>query len=328
MMTDSFHTKPAARIEPRDPAPGRFWAIVLAGGEGVRLRPLVRRLYGDDRPKQYAALVGPRSLLRRTLDRLALVVPPERTVVVTSRAHARYAFGEFAGGPAPRVLVQPQDRGTAAGVLLPTHWVHWRDPDAVVGVFPSDHFVLEESAFMAHAAEVASFVDRHPGWLVLLGARPTEADADYGWVKPGEALPAAGPGRLRQVRRFREKPSPEAARACFEGGCLWNTFVLIARASRLVEAGRQLVPALDARLARIAPFWGTEDEAWAIQQAYALAPRANFSRAVLEPCPPFLAVSELPPLTWSDWGTPERVLRTLERVGLRPSWLTLADRPA
>ena len=69
---------------------GNLWAIVLAGGEGMRLRGLTRRLYGDDRPKQYAALVGARSLLRQTLDRVGLLVPPERTVVVTLASHARY----------------------------------------------------------------------------------------------------------------------------------------------------------------------------------------------------------------------------------------------
>ena len=76
-----------ASMESPESEHGNLWAIVLAGGEGVRLRSLTRRLYGDDRPKQYAALVGARSLLRQTLDRVSLLIPPERTVVVTLASH-------------------------------------------------------------------------------------------------------------------------------------------------------------------------------------------------------------------------------------------------
>lgn len=300
-------------------APGQLWAIVLAGGEGVRLRPLIRRLYGEDRPKQNAALAGSRSLLRQTLDRVASLIAAERTVVVTARHHVRYLSAELAGRPSPKVLVQPADRGTAAGVLLPAHWIHRRDPDATVAVFPSDHFVLEELAFMGHVAEVAAFVRRHPEWIVLLGARPTDSETEYGWIEPGDTVDRTTAGPICRVRRFWEKSSERVALACFEGGCLWNTLVLVAGTSTLIEAGRQLLPTLHDRLARIAPFMGTEDEAWAIEQAYALAPKANFSREILERCPPFLVVSQLPPLTWSDLGTPERVLRTLRQAGIRPA---------
>src|SRR5438552_5104547 len=106
------------------------WAIVLAGGEGRRLRPLVRRLFGDDRPKQYIQLLGPTSLLRQTLDRVARLIPAERTVVVSRAEHARYIARELGAGPAPRVLLQPEDRGTSAAVLLSAHMLRRWDPQA------------------------------------------------------------------------------------------------------------------------------------------------------------------------------------------------------
>jgi len=293
----------------------------------MRLRPLTRQVCGDERPKQYAALIDSRSLLRQTLDRVALAVPPERTVLVTLRSHARWMAQECAG-TASQVLVQSEDRGTAAGVLFPAHWISWQDPEATVAVFPSDHFILEEAAFMRHVLAVAAFVGESPGWLVLLGARPSEPETEYGWIEPGEALGDGPASPLWLVRRFHEKPADEAARACLAGGWLWNTFVFVTKVATLIEAGRQLLPRLSDRLARIAPFAGTEDEPWAIQQAYALAPKANFSRAVLEPCPPFLAVSGLPPLTWSDWGTPDRVLKSLRGAGISPPWLAALHRPA
>ncbi len=306
---------------------GQLWAVVLAGGEGVRLRPLIRRLYGEDRPKQFAALVGRRSLLRQTLDRVRLAVAADRTVVVIGRSHGGYLPEALDGAPVRRVLVQPEDKGTAAGVLLPAHWIHWLDPEAIVAVFPSDHFIVEEQAFMDHVADVAEVIREHPGWMGLVGASPTEPDPDYGWIEPGEILgwsPAGQP--LHRARQFWEKPSPLAARACLEKGWLWNTFVFVARTSLLLEVGARFLPQLHERLSLIRPFKDTEDERWALQQAYALSQKMSFSRGVLELCPPGLVVSGLPPaLTWSDWGTPERVLKSLRGARLLPHWLSESD---
>jgi len=321
---ETLQKRPLARIEPTETTRGQLWAIVLAGGEGARLRGLTRRFYGEDRPKQYAALFGSRSLLRQTLDRVALAIPAERTLVVTLRSHARYIAAELAGSPTPRVLVQPENRGTAAGVLFPAHWIQWRDPEATVAVFPSDHFIVEETVFMDHVAKVASVV-RHPEWLVLLGAQPTEPETEYGWIEPGEALDWTPAGPICRVQRFWEKPSAETARACLASGCLWNTLVLVTKASTLIEAGRQFLLHLHDRLARIGPFVDTEDEPWAVQQAYHLAPKANFSQSILERCPPGLVVSKLPALYWCDWGTPERVFKSLTKAGILPAWFTGID---
>jgi mannose-1-phosphate guanylyltransferase len=304
--------------------PEELWAIVLAGGEGVRLRPLARRVCGDDRPKQYVPLLGTRTLLGQTLGRVALRIPSARTVVSTVQAHAPYIAAEMHGSRA-RVLVQPTSRGTAAGILFPAHWISWRAPRALVAVFPSDHFIWEEAAFMAHVANVGAWVARHPDRLVLLGAPASNPEVEYGWIEPGALVDRTPCGPIRKIRRFWEKPSEATTRICLQAGCLWNTLVLIAKVEALLEAGQEKLPDLVDRLVRIAPFSGTPDEPWAVRQAYALMPNANFSRAILEPCPSSLAVSCLPPLIWSDLGTPRRVFDLLRRVPVRPPWLEASD---
>ena len=291
----------------------------------MRLRALARRICGDDRPKQYVPLLGDRSLLSQTFDRVALRFPVARTVVVTLRSHAAYFAQQLNGAQRPHVLVQPVDRGTAAGVLLPVQWIFRQDPEATVAVFPSDHFVSDAAAFMAHVVRVAAWVNEHPDRLVLLGARPTHPEVEYGWIELGRPLVPMGDARIWEVRRFQEKPSEDTARRCFGAGCLWNTFILVGKAATFLSAGGAALPDLSDRLARLSPFLGTADEAWALHQAYALMPTANFSRAILEPCPSFLAVSELPHLAWSDLGSPRRVFDILRRVPTMPSWVHPSD---
>jgi len=297
------------------------WAVVLAGGEGTRLRPLVRHLCGDERPKQFSPLLGARTLLRQTLDRVGRLIPLERTVVVTLQAHARYLERELGEKPRPHVVSQPESRGTAAGILLAAQWIETRDPGATLACFPSDHLVLEEAAFMEHVVELASFVRQEPRRIVLLGAPPNQPDTEYGWIEPGERVGWTRQGPVRAIRRFREKPSKATAEALLIRGSLWNTFVFAARAAVLLSAGRACAPALYDRLALLRAFAGGEHEQWAVRQAYALAPTVDFSRSILEACPQMLAVSKLPGLTWCDLGSPERVVKMLTRLGVSAPWL-------
>jgi mannose-1-phosphate guanylyltransferase len=297
-----------------------LWSIVLAGGEGRRLRPLVRHIHGDLRPKQYARLVGPRSLMQQTLDRTSLLVPGERTVLVSVRAHQRY-LDEVLDARPVHVLAQPRDRGTAAGIVLPVQWVVQRERHATVAIFPSDHFILHERRFMAHVADAVAFVDAHPARIVLVGADPSDPETEYGWIEPGEPLGRVGATSIASVARFVEKPSLAAARACLEAGALWNTFVVVARAATLADAARQLLPALHDALAPVVPLLGTAWGVAALRRAYAELPVANFSTDVLERCAPLLAVSRLSGAMWCDWGSPRRVIRTLQKTGQEPDWL-------
>jgi mannose-1-phosphate guanylyltransferase len=130
-----------------------------------------------------------------------------------------------------------------------------------------------------------------------------------------------------RVRRFWEKPSPPDAEAFFTAGHLWNTFMFVTRVTDLVEAGRSCLPTMSACLADgVESSTGTGLASWAIERAYAQVERADFSRAVLEPCAARLAVSRLPaPVCWSDWGTPERVLTTLRNLEVTPAWFRRLD---
>lgn len=265
-----------------------LWAVVLAGGAG-----------------------NPQPLLRHTLDRVARLIPPSRTVAVTQASHADHVAGELAGHAEVTVLAQPSDRGTAAGLLLAAHWIRSRAPGAVIAVFPTNHFIVEEAIFMSHVAAAAGYVRDHPEWLLLLGVHPTEPAPDHGWIEPGEPIGWTGCGDVvHRIRAFHERPSAALARR-LHGHALCNTFIFTSTAMALVDAGRARLPLLHDRLTRFALFAGTRYEPHALQQAYLFAPTADFTRAILASSEVSLAVAEIPTLTWWDLGTPERVARSV-----------------
>jgi len=303
-------------------AAGALWSIVLAGGKGKRLAPLIERIHADGRPKQFAVLTGSRSLLRQTLDRAALAIAPERTVVIATRSQEPYLAAEFAHERSPEVLLQPEDRGTAAGILYPVHWIAARDPNATIAIFPSDHFVADDGMFMRHVLRLAALAPRDPERIFLLGARPDSPETGYGWIEPGSSLVAPD---VRRVVRFWEKPSPQTARACLYRGCVWNTFVMVGRAEAFLNAAREATPSLAGDFARIQPDADPRLRERTLADVYALTPFAGFSDTILAASPARLAVSAMPTSIWSDWGTPERVLQTLRSRGITPAWL---DRPA
>ena len=204
------------------PSSGRVWAVVLAGGDGVRLRDLVRR--GRRRPAQAV----------RRARRLALAAAPDprpHRAGGPAGAHRdrdaprqeSHMSGALAGARVHGVLSQPENRGTAAAILFAADWIGARDPEAVVAVFPSDHFVLEEAALRPHLADELAVLDAHPDWLILLGAEAWEADPEYGWMELGATLAWTGNGEpISRVQRFWEKPSGAAAVALHEKGWLWE----------------------------------------------------------------------------------------------------------
>ena len=309
----------------------RLWTLILAGGDGRRLRGLVREVHGDERPKQFAAPDGGTTLLERTLDRAQLLAPPERAVVMVRHEHASWLAGVRADRGAMRWLVQPAERGTAVAILWGALWIAARDPGAVLAILPSDHHFSDEDAFADHVAAVAAVTG--PDDTVLFGAPATSPDAGYGWIEVGEAGTAgceavgragsAGPGRagprgLHSVRSFHEKPSPDEAAACFARGDLWNTLVVLSGARRLV---RLVASALPEVADAIGPHGAREDAAGPLfSRAFEGCAAADFSGRVLERVPEDLLVSPLPAVGWADWGTPARVLRSLREAGVRPAW--------
>lgn len=283
-----------------------LWTIVLAGGEGRRLAPLTKQLYGFALPKQFAVLDGERSLLQRTIERWLPLSPPERTVVVLPRAHEEIGRAQLAEWPALHVVSQPRNRGTAAGLLLGLAYVLERAPDAFVCVSPADHhFDIESEARRAVTCARAAAAE-HP--IVLVGAAATSGETEYGWIVRGPST-----GACAHVRGFIEKPDREAAARLMRAGALWNTFLLVARAQTLWDRAALRLPVHATAIRHCRPIASTRTRG-ELSEAYDRLPARDLSRDVLQN-ENALAVVELTPCGWSDLGSPERVREVMHWRG-------------
>lgn len=295
-------------------------AIILAGGDGTRLRSLTRRIAGDERPKQFCPILGQKTLLEQTRRRTALVVPPERTRIVVTRAHRRFYAPLLADQPVETLVVQPDNRGTAPAIVLGLLRLADAAPRDPVAIFPSDHYVSDDEVFMAHVEDAFRVLRGRPDLLILLGITPNSPEVGYGWIEPAGPIPGQEARTLCRVRRFWEKPSLALARTLLTRGCLWNSFVMVSCVPTLLMLIRKALPDLYYRFAGIRSALDTLRGEEAVRALYARLPSTNFSYGVLAACPANLAVLPVNGTEWSDWGEPRRVLATLVRLGIRPEW--------
>jgi mannose-1-phosphate guanylyltransferase len=286
------------------PAGGRPWAIILAAGQGARLRGLTEQ-GGASVPKQFCALRGRTTLLRLALERAARVAPAEHLVPVVASEHRRWWLPELADLPPANRVEQPGDRGTAAGVLLPLLHVLRRDPWARVLVLPSDHFVERESVLEAALRCALAAIEQRSGCLVLLGMPPEGFDPDLGWIVPSRPQHGSAPV---PVERFREKPAAGEASALRARRAVVNSFIFATRASTLWALYQKLLPEVAERFADWTAAGAREGE---LERVYAGLPHRDFSRDLLERAGDELSLLAVPPCGWSDVGTPERVARCL-----------------
>jgi mannose-1-phosphate guanylyltransferase len=298
-----------------------LWAMILAGGDGTRLRRLTSLVAGDDRPKQFTKFLADETLLDWTRRRVALLVPRERTLLVLTRSHRRYWQAIEAETDARCLVVQPDNRGTAPAILYAALRVAVAAPAGTVTIFPSDHWVSSDERFMAHVRLAVAAVAAHPELVVLLGIDALVPETEYGWIEPGDGVPGAP---LRRVERFWEKPGSALAEKLLARGCLWNSFVMVARVPAVLRLVRVSMPALWEAFAGLRATLGSDREPVAVEDLYrALAPE-SFSDAVLSACPRHLAVLPVTGVGWSDWGQPARVLGTLAGLGITPHWAKVA----
>jgi len=308
-----YPQKPSNKKVPENSS--SLWSVVLAGGHGERLRAFTEQCFGAYRPKQYCAFMGKQSMIQHTWKRAKALSPAQQVVTVMDQSHWGYVRTQLIQESLGRVVWQPENRGTGPGVFLPLSYIRSHDPNGTVVLWPADHFVFPADPLIQLIREAAVLVQDQPQQMVLLTVPPQSREKDYGWVLPGALVPHHGGCRVREVRRFVEKPQDaQLADISLEGG-QWNTLVVIAKVQTLWEAGRQCIPEVVTPLEKHAGGIGTSSEHQMLMNLYRTIPTRNFSSDLLSLIPQQLSMIELTGVYWSDWGRPERIQETMAFMG-------------
>jgi len=298
--------------------PEHEWAVILAGGDGTRLKSLTRKIAGDERPKQFCSVLGSRTLLEETQERAALELDPERTLYVVNRMHESYYAPILGDEPAANLVIQPRNCGTAPAIVYSLLRIAALDPNAVMAFFPSDHYISDNQKFMTHIRVALDIAHKTPDRVILLGLEPESPEVEYGWIEPAQMIP--GHARVFRVRRFWEKPNQWLAQVLQLRGCLWNSFVMIASVQGLLEIIENADPDLYRSFSRLSSLLQTHAETQAIQDLYERIDETNFSHQVLALHPERLSVLKVTGVHWNDLGEPKRVMASLHMAGIRPCW--------
>ena len=274
------------------------YAVIMASGSGTRLWPLSRR----NKPKQMLPLLDEHhSLFQTTVERLGGLLTPDRIYVVTVADQVEGLRAQSLEIPAENFLVEPAPRGTASVIGLAAEILRERDPEAVMAVLPSDHFIRNRDLFHLLIRVAVDVAEK--GYLVTLGITPTYAATGYGYIQRGEAIPERVIYPVYRVSKFKEKPSETQARTMIStGDHSWNSGMFVWRAdSILAEVGRQL-PKLKKTLEEVAAAQTSARREEIVQRVWPELETVTVDYGVMENADK-VAVLPAGGLEWSDVGS-------------------------
>jgi len=252
-----------------------FYPVILAGGRGTRFWPLSRKR----RAKQLLALDGKQTMIQQTVARLAPMASPSRFWIITNDDLRPAILRQLPKLHAKQIIAEPAGRNTAPAIGLAAFLLLRHDPEAVLGLFPSDHVIADPAQYRATLAkgiEIASAGEN----IVVLGIRPTRPETGYGYIEAGAP---DRDGSLR-VRRFTEKPDLSTARQFLDAGnYFWNSGMFLWRADTLADALREHLPDTAPLLEKIAAAYGTRKFADTFRKLYPKCENISIDYAVLEP---------------------------------------------
>ena len=304
-------------------------AVILAGGDGVRLSSFTRQAFGYHIPKQFCPLFEGATLLEQTKRRISLLIPSSQTITVLNRAHEQFYAPLLCGSSSTNLLIQPANRGTAAAILATLMQLVEIGFTGTVVIFPSDHYVSDDSIFMDHVSVALLAAELDPGMAVILGVKPDYPETEYGWIEPARNVIGTYPkfAPITQIHRFWEKPTPGVACELYERGCLWNSFVLIANAKALLLLMAKALPDLYRRFASSRLAFASVREEEILRAVYRDLPSTDFSNQVLTQFSSEFAVLPVSGVRWSDLGDSKRLLAVMPGNGTGSRNGKLIDAP-
>ncbi len=298
-------------------ATSRTWAVILAAGEGSRLKSMTRTPSGEVIPKQFCSLGRRECFLELAMARAGAVANREHLCAIVAAQHRRWWKSALADTSPANIFVQPSNRGTAIGAALSLLQIEKRDPEATVILLPADHHVGDEPALAGALIKLTDLAAEHRDRVYMLGVEPDSPDTELGYIVPKSVHIEGAAG----VGEFVEKPSLERAGELLAQGALWNMFIVAGTVSAflsLFDRSYNFVPLMRCTLQEGQPLG-------MLNRLYKELPSVDFSRDVLSHHVDQLRVVASAPCGWTDLGTPSRVAATVKETRSRTGGIMAAS---
>lgn len=273
-----------------------YYAVIMAGGVGSRFWPVST----TDFPKQFHDMLGTgQSLLQKTFGRLSRFIPEENIFILTNARYTDLVLEQLPGISPEQVVPEPAMRNTAPCILYAALKIQKSNPDAVMVVAPSDHWIEDEEAFRADVIQCFERSSQDPV-LCTLGIQPSFPNTGFGYIEfLKEAVGKAG---LQQVVQFREKPDYETAKGFLkQGNFLWNAGIFIWSVEGIIQAFKKYQAEQYTLFEKGIPFYNSPGEADFIEEHYARAANISIDYAILERSDKVFVLPAS--FDWNDLGT-------------------------
>ncbi len=252
--------------------------VIMAGGSGTRFWPQSRR----NRPKQLLNIVGDRTMIRTTVERILPIIPFERIMVVTAQSHEAEIRNQLPELSDEMIVAEPQGRNTAPCIALAAYKLFKKDAHSVMAVLPSDHLIGKTAAFLDALTQGAGVVSQRD-YLLTFGIVPHRPETGYGYVQLGPSALSVGTTTIYRVERFVEKPDRATAEEYLASGkYMWNSGMFMWKTEAILKAVETHLPALAAALREILPALNTPDEAVALKEVYAKIEGISVDHGIME----------------------------------------------
>jgi mannose-1-phosphate guanylyltransferase len=274
-----------------------YYAVIMAGGGGTRLWPLSRQ----SQPKQMLRLIDDRSLFQIAVQRLAGIFPPDRILVVTVAHQVVELQKQAPEIPSENFLIEPEPRGTASVIGLAGIVLQKRDPQALMAVLTSDHFIGNVDKF--HRLLRSALLVAQDGYLVTLGIEPTHPATGYGYIQRGEFIGTYQGLNVYHALQFKEKPDEKQANGMLDSGDhAWNSGMFVWQVNQILEEFARQMPDLSTSLEKISQAWDTQDREKVLAQEWSVIKAETIDYGIMEGAQ---RVTVIPAegLEWSDVGS-------------------------
>ena len=272
-------------------------ALIMAGGKGTRFWPKST----EDKPKQFLNLVGNKTMIQETFERITRKIHSSKIFVVTCEKYKKLVMEQLPDLSEKNIIIEPVGRNTASCILLASIYIKQIYNNANIAVFPSDHIISNVDEFVNILDTVNNFVEANKKAIVTIGIKPDRPETGYGYIKCLDKENDLNNTSIIKVEKFVEKPNLETAKKYLdEGKYLWNAGMFIFNCDFMLSELKKNLEKNYNLLINL-PDINSKDYYTELKKAYEQCESISIDYAVMEKCNDIYVIPS--EFGWDDIGT-------------------------